>query len=41
MESLSHRSVLGLEYVNAKHGNSIRTITGVSCKNSLTEAALG
>ena len=33
--------VLGLEYVIAKHGNSIQTITGVSYKNSLTEAALG
>ena len=33
--------VLGLAYVVAKHGNSIQKITGVSYKNSLTEAALG
>ena len=33
--------VLGLAYVLAKHGNSIQTITGVSYKNSLTEASLG
>ena len=32
--------VLGLAYVLAKHGNSIQKITGVSYKNSLTEAAL-
>ena len=33
--------VIGLAYVIAKHGNSIQKITGVSYKNSLTEAALG
>ena len=33
--------VLGLEYVIAKHGNSIQKITGVSFKNNLTEASLG
>ena len=33
--------VLGLPYVLAKHGTSIQKITGVSYKNSLTEAALG
>ena len=33
--------VLGLAYVVVKHGNSIQKITGVSYKNSLTEAALG
>ena len=32
--------VLGLEYVIAKHGNSVQTINGVSYKNSLAEAAL-
>ena len=32
---------LGLAYIVAKHGNSIKKITGVSNKNSLTEAALG
>ena len=32
--------VLGPGYVIAKHGNSIQKITGVSHKNSLTEAAL-
>ena len=30
-----------LAYVTAKHGDSIQKITGVSDKNSLTEAALG
>ena len=34
-------NVLGLAYVAAKHGNRIQKITGVSYKNSLTEAALG
>ena len=33
--------VLGLANVKAKHSNSIQKITGVSCKNKLTEAALG
>ena len=33
--------VLGLAHVLAKHGNSIQKITGVSYKNSLTEAAPG
>ena len=33
--------VLGLAYVVVKHGNCIQKITGVSYKNSLTEAALG
>ena len=32
---------LGLAYVIAKHGNSIQKTTGVSKKNSLTEAVLG
>ena len=33
--------VLGLAYVVAKHAKSIQKITGVSYKNSLTDAALG
>ena len=33
--------VLGLAYGIAEHGNSIQKITGVSYKNSLTEASLG
>ena len=33
--------VLGLPFVIAKHGNSIQKITGVSYRNSLTEAAQG
>ena len=31
---------LGLAYVISKHGNFFRKITGVSYKNSLTEASL-
>ena len=33
--------VLALAYVVAKHGKSIQKITGVPCKNSLTETAVG
>ena len=33
--------LLGLAYIIAKHSNSIRKITGISYKNSLTEATLG
>ena len=32
-------NVLGLAYVISKHGNCVQKITGVSYKNSLTEAA--